>query len=111
MRGNFLGVCGARFFMGAFSGGGSLFTVGLPWCVARWRWCSFWRVGRRILACWRWLGLVGPKWRQLRIKVGGAGNVELDLDGWVGEGDDGGVKVVDESVLGDFLIEVGVQKR
>ena len=71
----------------------------------------FRRVGRRILDCWRRLRLVGPKWRQLRIKVGGVGSVELDLDSWVDESDDGGVEVVYESVLGDFLIEEGVQKR
>ena len=101
---------GRVFQWGRFSGARSLFTVGLPWFVARWRWCSFRRVGRRILACWRRLGLVGPKWRQLRIKVGGAGTAELVLDGWVDEGDDGGVEDVDESALGDFLTEVGAQK-
>ena len=47
----------------------------------------------------------------MRIKVGGAGTVELDLDGWVGHGNDGGVEVVDEFALGDFFIEVGAQKR
>ena len=36
--------------------------------------------------------------------------VELVLDHWADEGDDGGVDVVDRSVLGDFLVEVRVQK-
>ena len=47
----------------------------------------------------------------MRVKVGGAGTVELVLDGSVDEGDDGGVEVVDESALGDFLTEVGAQKK
>ena len=46
----------------------------------------------------------------MRVKVGGAGSVELVLDGWVDEGDDGGVGDVDESALGDYLTEVGAQK-
>ena len=48
--------------------------------------------------------MAGPRWRQLRIKVGCVGAVELDLDRWVDEGDDGGVEVVDESVLEDFFL-------
>ena len=47
----------------------------------------------------------------MRVKVGGAGSVELVLDGWVDEGDDGGVEDVDESALGDSITEVGAQKR
>ena len=46
----------------------------------------------------------------MRVKVGGAGSVELVLDGWVNEGDDGGVEDVDESALGNFLTELGAQK-
>ena len=54
--------------------------------------------------------MAGPRWRQLRTKVGCVGAVELDLDHWVDEDDDEGVDVVDGSVLEDFLVEVRVQK-
>ena len=78
---------GRVFQWGRFSGARSLFTLGLPWSVARWRWCSFWRVGRCILACWSRLGLAGFKMASVESKRGGAGSVELGRDGCVDEGE------------------------
>ena len=72
-----------------------------------------WWKGRLILTglqYWRRLGLAVPRWRQLRKNVGGVGLIELVLDHWADGGDDGGVDVVDGSVLEDFLVEVRVQK-
>ena len=95
---------GCVFPWGRFSGACSLFTVGLPWIVARWRWCRFWRVGRHTLACWRRLVWPISRWRQLWVKVGGAGSVELGLDGRVDEGEVGDVEGGDGSDLGGFLL-------
>ena len=82
----------------------SVFTFGLPLIDARWRCCRFWRVGRRTLACWRRLGWQISRWRQLWVKVGGTGSVELGLDGSVDEGEVGVVEGGDGSDLGGFLL-------
>ena len=103
LRGNFLGDCGARFPWGRSSGAWSLFTLGLPLIDARWRWCRFWRGGCRTLASWRRLGWQISRWRQLWVKVGGAGSVELGLDGSVDDGEVGGVEGGDGSDLGFLL--------
>ena len=63
-----------------------------------------WKVGRRTLACSRRLGWQISRWRQLWVKVGGAGSVELCLDGRVDEGEVGGVEGDDGSTLGGFLV-------